>query len=212
MAKIGVVDDHSLVREGFKRLLLESGTAKSAVTFASAEDLLHALSNGEKLDLCLLDLHMPGLGGLECLAEVSERWPQVPVIVLTAMDPSSVAMRCIKSGARGFLMKGQDPDELFAAVEKVLHGGRAFDSVVDLVLSSVGAEGNGLPHESLSNREFDVMMRLADGESIQHIAERLYISPKTVSTYRRRCLEKMGFNRNSQFTEYVLENFPGRAI
>jgi DNA-binding NarL/FixJ family response regulator len=114
-------------------------------------------------------------------------------------------MRTLSAGARGFVSKGQDPQDLFSAIEKVLAGGRAIDpSYIDLILSSVDSDNSQLPHERLSNREFDIMGRLASGESIQSIASSLCISPKTVSTYRRRCLEKMGFDRNSQLTEYVL--------
>lgn len=205
MATIGIVEDHPIVRDGIKRLILDSGTARSVSTFNSAEDLLRALSDNERIDLCLLDLHLPGLGGFECLAELQTRWPNLPVIVLTALAPPSVAVRSIKAGAKGFLSKGQDPEELFNAIEKVLHGGRAIHpDVIDHLLQSVGSDEAGLPHERLSNREFDIMMRLARGDSIQSISEDLCISPKTVSTYRRRCLEKMGYQRNSQLTEYVL--------
>lgn len=205
MFTVAVIDDHPIVRDGIKRLLLDADITRSVLTFSSAEELLHTLSKKQPIDICLLDLGLPGLGGFEALAEIRTRWPDIPVIVLTAQPASSVAMRSLRAGARGFLSKGQDPQDLFAAIERVLAGGRAVDpSYIDLILSSVEGDDSKLPHERLSNREFDIMRRLASGESIQSIASSLCISPKTVSTYRRRCLEKMGFDRNSQLTEYVL--------
>jgi DNA-binding NarL/FixJ family response regulator len=205
MANVAVVDDHPVVREGIKRLLIEADVARSVLTFSSAEELLRALGENQRVDVCLLDLSLPGLGGFEALVEMRTRWPDIPVIVLTAQPASSVAMRTLSAGARGFVSKGQDPQDLFSAIEKVLAGGRAIDpSYIDLILSSVDSDNSQLPHERLSNREFDILGRLASGESIQSIASSLCISPKTVSTYRRRCLEKMGFDRNSQLTEYVL--------
>jgi len=122
-----------------------------------------------------------------------------------AQPANDVAVRSLRSGARGFLSKRQDPDELFDAIKKVLAGGRAIQPlIVDLILSSVDVGEGCLPHESLSDREFDIMRRVAAGDPIHSIASDLCLSPKTVSTYRRRCLLKMGLDRNSQLTEYVL--------
>jgi len=194
-----------MVREGIRRLLLDSGLVQSVLTFSMAEELLDALDKQLRIDLCLLEIEIPGLGGFEALSELQGRWRDLPVIVLTAQPAKLVAVRSLRSGARGFLSKGQDPDELFAAIEKVLAGGRAIDpSVVDLILSSVDDSQGSLPHESLSDREFNIMRRIAAGESIKSIATDLCLSPKTVSTYRRRCLQKMGLDRNSQLTEYAL--------
>ncbi len=205
MSNIAVAEDHPIVRDGIKRLLLDSGTVRSVLTFGTAEELIRALSENKLIDLCFLDLSLPGMGGFEALAEIHARWPFVPVIVLTAQPASAVAVRSLRAGARGFLSKGQDPQDLFLAIETVLRGGRAIDpSYIDLILSTVDSENEKLPHERLSNREFDIMQRLASGDSIRSIAASLCISPKTVSTYRRRCLEKMCFTRNSQLTEYVL--------
>lgn len=205
MAVLAIIDDHPIVRDGIKRLLLESGRAKSVEVFGRAEDFLGALDKRRHFDACILDLGLPGLGGLEAIGELHNRWPDLPILVLTAQPASSVAVRCIRAGARGFLSKGQDPDELYEAVEKVLSGRRAIDpSCLDLFIDAVEDPEAQLPHERLSNREFEIMRRIADGESIQSIANDLCISPKTVSTYRRRCLEKMGFDRNAQLTEYAL--------
>jgi len=194
-----------MVREGIKRLLLDSGVVGSVLTFATAEELLDAFGKELRIDLCLLEIELPGLGGFEALLELQGRWRDLPVIILTAQPAKAVAVRALRSGARGFLSKGQGPDELFAAIENVLAGGRAIDPfVVDLILSSVDNSEGSLPHESLSDREFNIMRRIAAGEPINSIASDLCLSPKTVSTYRRRCLEKMGLERNSQLTEYAM--------
>ncbi len=212
MSIIAVVDNHLIVREGIRRLLVDSGVARSVLTFATAEELLGALNKQQRVDLCLLEIDLPGLGGLEALSELQAHWRDLPVIILTAQPAEAIAVRSLRSGARGFLSKGQDPDELFAAVKKVLAGGRAIEpSVVDLILSSNDGGDGRLAHESLSDREFDIMRRIAAGEAIHSIARDLCLSPKTVSTYRRRCLLKMGLDRNSQLTEYVLLNLSSSA-
>lgn len=205
MARIALVDDHPIVRDGIRRLILESGRAQEVEVYGRAEELLADLDHGQHFDACILDLGLPGLGGLEAIDELHNRWNHLPVLVLTAQPANSVALRCIRAGARGFLSKGQDPDALFDAIDKLLSGRRAIDpSFIDLFLDAVEDPMAQLPHERLSNREFEIMKRLASGESIQAIANDLCISPRTVSTYRRRCLEKMGFDRNAQLTEYML--------
>lgn len=205
MARIALVDDHPIVRDGIRRVILESGRVQVVEVYGRAEELLADLDRGQRFDTCILDLGLPGLGGLEAIAELQNRWPELPVLVLTAQPANSVAVRCIRAGARGFLSKGQDPDELFDAIDKLLSGRRAIDpSCIDLFIDAVEDPSAQLPHERLSNREFEIMTRIASGESIQAIAGDLCISPKTVSTYRRRCLEKMGFDRNAQLTEYML--------
>lgn len=208
---IAVVDDHPVVRDGIGRLLPDCANVGRVVAFGSAEELLAALNKGTTIDVCLLDLGLPGMGGLEVIGELHVRWPALPVIVLTAQPAASVAVRCIRAGARGFLSKGQDAGELFAAIDMVLSGRRAIDpSCLDLFIDAVEEPEGKLPHERLSNREFEIMKRLAGGESIQSIATALCISPKTVSTYRRRCLEKMNFTNNAQLTEYMLTHFEDR--
>lgn len=208
---IAIVDDHPIVRDGIERLLLDSNKAGRVLAFGSAEELLVALDQGRVIDVCLLDLGLPGMGGLEAIGELHARWPSLPVIVLTAQPAGSVAVRSVRAGARGFLTKGQDASELFIAIDKVLSGRRAIDpSCLDLFIDAVEEPEGQLPHERLSNREFEIMKRLASGESIQSIANDLCISPKTVSTYRRRCLEKMHFTNNAQLTEYMLTHFDSR--
>ncbi len=210
MTGMAVVDDHPLVRDGIKRLILEAGRATRVDVFGRAEELLSALGQGTHYDVCIFDLGLPGMGGLEAIAELQNRWPELPILVLTAQPATSVAVRCIRAGARGFVSKGQDPDEFFDAIDKVRSGRRALDpSCLDLIIDAADQPESQLPHERLSNREFDIMRRLAAGETIQSIAADLCISPKTVSTYRRRCLEKMGFERNAQLTEYMLTYLNG---
>ncbi|MEY4131468.1 MAG: hypothetical protein RLZZ31_1592 [Actinomycetota bacterium] len=203
--KIAIVDDHPILREGISHLLLENHVAEDVAAFSTAEEFLSALEQGVNIDVCLLDIALPGMGGFEALHELTNRFPNVKVIVLTAQPATAVAVRSLRAGAKGFISKGQDPRSVFAAIDTVVGGGRAIDpEYLDLVLSAVDDGTERLPHESLSNREYEIMMRLAEGQALQSIAEDLNISPKTVSTYRRRTLEKMGFSRNSQLTEYVL--------
>jgi len=213
MTYIAIVDDHPIVRDGIKRLLIDAGIARSVETFERAEELIAALARSHRIDLCIMDVGLPGIGGIEAITELSVRWPDLPIVVLTAQPAESVVVRCLRSGARGFISKGQDPSELFDAIRTVLRGGRAVDSrFIDLLLREVDGKGGSQPHERLSNREFVIMRKIAAGESIQSIARDLCLSPKTVSTYRRRCLEKMGFTCNAQLTEYVLRTFDESAV
>lgn len=203
---IAVVDDHPIVRAGIRELLLENERIAEVITFNDAEAFLAALDRGVRADACLLDLELPGMGGLEALGELRIRWPELPVIVLTAQPASAVTVRCLRAGAKGFLSKGQDPSELFAAIETVLNGRRAVDPAhLEIIIDAVEQPDGILPHERLSDREYEIMIRIARGVSLQQIATDLCINPKTVSTYRRRALAKMGFDRNAQITEYALK-------
>ena len=205
MTHIVVVDDHPIIREGMSRLLLDGGVASEVTTFDSAEAFIASLHQGDHFDLCLLDLAMPGMGGLEAISDLTRAFSELPIIILTAQPATSMTLRAVKAGARGFLSKGQDPTEIFDAISRVRNGGYAIDpDLLDALTAASFDPQIERPHEGLSNREYEIMVRLAGGESLQKIGADLCISPKTVSTYRRRTLEKMGFDRNAQLTEYVL--------
>lgn len=200
-----VVDDHQVVLEGLKQLLQSDPAVKQVTALSNAEELFVALRQGIRPDVCVLDLELPGMGGIEALTELRTGWPTLPVVVLSAQPARSVVVRCLRAGARGFISKGSGPGEFVDAVTKVAGGGRAVDADhLDVLLDAMDQPEDLDPHERLSDREFEVMRRLAAGASLQHIAQDLCISPKTVSTYRRRVLEKMNFERNAQLTEYAL--------
>jgi DNA-binding NarL/FixJ family response regulator len=210
VTRLAIIDDHPIVCDGITRLLTDAAVAHEVESFPSAEGFFKVVDGGQRFDVCIVDLALPGMGGIEALREMRARWPQIPVIVLTAQSAETVAVRCFRSGASAFVSKGQDPEGLFSAIRNALHGDRTIDSrYVDLLLQAIHDPEGSLPHERLSDREFVVMCKIAAGISIQKIAQELCLSPKTVSTYRHRCLVKMGLEHNSQLTEYVIRNFDG---
>ncbi len=207
MASIALVEAQPILRDGLLRLLKDHPTIKTLKSFGDAETLMHDIENSHHFDIVVTELDLPGMGGFEALDEMHRRWPQLPVVVLTSLPAAVVAVRCLRSGARGFVSKSQEPVELFEAIAQVLLGGRALGALhIDLIIKAAQQSDAQLPHERLSNREFEIMKRIASGDSLQNIANDLFISPKTVSTYRRRMMEKMDFERNAQLTEYSLKH------
>ena len=207
MTNVAVVCAESIPREGLRLLLMSHPPIRAAQTFDSAESLFRQIERSPRFDICILDLDLPGMGGFEALSELTRRWPTIPVLVITSQPASLVAVRCLRSGARGFIANSQDAQELFEAVDLVLRGGRSVGALhIDLIINAVAQPLDQLPHERLSNREFEIMKRIAAGDSLQSIAEDLCISAKTVSTYRRRMMQKMNVERNAQLTQYALEH------
>ena len=207
MTNVAVVCADSIPREGMRLLLKRHSPISNVKSFESAETLIRHIERSSNFDLCIVDLDIGGMGGFEALAELNQRWPDTPVLVITSQPASHVTVRSLRSGARGFISYSQDPQELFDAIDLILRGGRSVGaSHIDLIINAVAQPESQLPHDRLSNREFEIMRRIAAGHSLQSIADDLCISAKTVSTYRRRMLQKMDFQRNAQLTQYALEH------
>ena len=201
-----VVDDHEVVRSGVRRILEEAYPNMAIDEASTAEEAMEKIFK-EPLDLVILDLSMPGKGGLELLQEVRSNSCKAPIIVLTFHQQGEFAVRALRAGASGYLTKDVTGDKLVAAVQKVLAGGRYVSAeITESVLSDLSRRTVGAPVELLSNREYEVMLRIACGESSTEIAGELHISSKTVATYRTRVLEKMGFHRNVDLTIYAVQN------
>lgn len=192
------------MREGLKLFLVctldivvdEVDDGFQAVEYVKSNDL----------DVLILDISMPGMDGLETLRLVKDIKPELPVLVLSAYSEDQYAIRVLRAGASGYLMKTSATEELVDAVNCVIGGNRYLSPhVADQLLAQIS--GDGVPlHARLSDREFDVMLRIALGKTVTQIAEDLQLSVKTVSTYRTRILEKMGFQDNAGITNYVLKN------
>jgi two-component system, NarL family, invasion response regulator UvrY len=197
MLRLLLVDDHPVVRAGM-RSILEDQISAIAVTEASGGDEALACL-AEPFDVVILDLSMPGRSGIDLLAEIKHRHPKMPVLIMSLHGEAQFAMRALRAGAAGYLTKNAAPDQLVAAVSKVVRGGR--------YVSEAFAERLALaPHERLSDREFEVMRGIASGSTVSEIAERMHLSVKTVSTYRSRLLEKMGMGSNAELTRYAIEH------
>jgi len=205
MIRVAVVDDHPIVRKGLVQILAaeaEMSVAGEAVDTASALTLL----GQTPVDVLVLDVMMPGRSGLEFLKELKQLYPKMPVLILSQYPEDQMAVRAIRAGASGYLTKDSAPEQLVEAVRRV-HAGRKYltAQTAELLADSVES-GQERPHETLSDREFDVFRRLAGGQSVSDIAADLNLSVKTVSTYRARVLEKMNMRSNADITRYAIQN------
>jgi len=204
--EILVVDDHLVVREGLKRILGESEECSVAAEAASVNDALIWLRR-RAFDVVLLDLSLPGKTGLDLLKTIKQELPKLPVLILSAYREDHYAVRAFKEGADGYLNKESASASLIAAVRKVASGGRYLTpALAERIAREVGARDQGPVHQALSDREFEVLKLIARGASLKHVGEQLHISPKTVTTYRARIIEKTGLGNNAQLTRYMVEN------
>lgn len=206
MVRVLVVDDHAIFREGVKQILESTLDVEVVGEAASGRELLDGLARGD-VDVVVMDISMPDGGGLEALRQSRHVRPDVPVLILSMYPEQQYAVRVLKAGAAGYLNKEAAPDELVGAIRKVA-AGRKYVSpgVAEQLVSQIGPNWNGLPHEGLSDREFQVLRMLASGLTVTEIGEELALSVKTVSTYRTRLLEKMGMSTNAELTRYALEH------
>jgi two-component system invasion response regulator UvrY len=204
--KILITDDHAVVRHGLKQLLAEE--FKRAV-FGEAASAMEALDCvwKENWDVVVLDLSMPGHGGLEALKEIKKFRPKLPVIVLSMHPEDQFALRLIRAGAAGYLTKETAPKALVAAIRKVVAGGRyVSEALAEKMVASLGTDVDVAPHERLSDREFLVFRLIAAGKPASAIARELSLSVKTISTYGARAREKMGMSTNAEMTHYAIQH------
>ena len=206
MIRVLVADDHAVVRRGLRQMLAETGdvvVAAEAATAAEALDLVRA----QAFDVVVLDLSLPGRGGLDLLGEIKALRPELAVLVLTMHPEKQYAVRALKAGAAGYLTKETAPDLLVDALRRVAAGGRYVSpGLAEALADHVEKGREGAPHESLSDREFAVFRMLAAGRTVGQIAEELSLSVKTVSTYRTRLLEKMGLASNAELMQYAFRH------
>ena len=204
--RILVVDDHAVVRHGVKQILVEHFTQAVIGEAESAEDMFGQLQKGH-WNMVILDVGMPGKGGLEALKELKQRQPKLPVLVLSAYPEDQLALRLLRAGAAGYLSKDSAPRELVHATKKILGGGRFISaSLADLLAANLESSLEKPLHEQLSDREYQVMCLIAVGKSLKDIADELAVSVSTINTYRARILEKMHARNNTELTHYAIAN------
>jgi two-component system invasion response regulator UvrY len=203
--KILICDDHKIVRDGLRQILLQFSEVSFMGEAANGAETLNLLKQ-EPYDIILLDISLPGMSGLEILQLVKEKWPKINVLMLSMLPQEQYAIRALKLGASGYLTKDTASEELLVAIKKVSTGGKYISqSLAENLALQLDSDINKNIHDTLSSREFDIMIKLANGKSLQEIGNELCISDKTVSTYRSRVMEKMGLNRNTDLTKYCLE-------
>jgi two-component system invasion response regulator UvrY len=206
MPAILLADDHEVVRKGLIQILAKSVPDLSVDEAVSGHE---ALAWALKTDyaLVVLDISMPGRGGLEVLREIRSRRPKIPVLILSMHPEEEYAVRALRAGASGYVTKDSAAEELAAAVRRVLAGGRYVSgSLAERLAGELKPSGGRMPHETLSDREYQVMRMLAAGKTVKEIGEELSLSVKTISTYRSRVLEKMRLRNNAEIARYAVEN------
>ena len=203
--RILIADDHAIVRRGLKEILLEEYPLAEIGEAADAEEVIKKAVL-EKWDIIISDLNMPGRSGLDALKQIKQSVPKIPVLIMSMYPEDQYAIRVLKAGASGYLNKNSIHEELMKAIETVKAGKRFITpAIAEKLVDSLHQQKDEFPHQSLSDREFDVLKLLASGNTISEIAEQLSISPNTVSTYRSRILEKMQMHSNSELIRYAVE-------
>lgn len=207
MIRVAIVDDHALVRAGLRECLASHVDLRVSAECATSREALEVVRQ-ELADVILLDISMPGQSGVEALLAIRARAPALPVLILSGFPEEHYAVTLLRQGASGYLSKSCDPDQIAGAIRTVARGRRYITpAVAEHLAASLGAPEDHLaPHEQLSEREFQVFLRLAQGETIGHMAQSMSLSVKTVSTYRTRLLQKMGLVSNSGLTYYALKH------
>jgi two-component system, NarL family, invasion response regulator UvrY len=201
-----VADDHAIVRRGLRQIVADAPDLSVAGEAATADEVLARVEE-RSWDAVILDLSLPGGNGLDLLAEVKRRRPDLPVLILTVHSEDQYAVRALRAGAAGYLTKESAPELLVEAVRKVVRGGKYVSpAVAERLAFNLGKDADRPPHETLSDREYQVLRMVASGKTVSEVAEALSLSVKTVSTYRTRILEKMGMKTNAELTHYAIKN------
>jgi two-component system, NarL family, invasion response regulator UvrY len=206
--RILIVDDHAIVRQGVRLLLLNHGVAREVVEAESGAQALGSLDGEQPFDIVLLDISLPDMNGVEVLKRAKRRAPRTPVMMFSMFREDQYAVRSLKAGAAGYLSKTVTAAQMIEAVRQVA-GGRKYVSpaLAEALAEYVSVENEQLlPHEKLSDREYQTLCMLASGKRLTDIASALSLSVKTVSVYRTRLLEKMKLNSNAELTFYVMSN------
>lgn len=205
MFRILIADDHAVVRQGLKQILADN--LKADFGEATSPHEVADLLRQQEWDAVILDLTMPGGGGLDVLKSIKHDYPKLPVLILSMHPEDQYAVRSLKAGASGYLTKEVAPDQLVQALHRIMRGGKYVSpSLGEKLATSLTTEHIGSPHETLSDREYQVLCLIASGKTVKQISEELSLSVKTISTYRARILDKMEMKTNAELTYYAIEN------
>ncbi len=204
--RILIADDHSIVRNGLIALLRIEFKNAEIVETTNAGDAIDKARHGS-WDIILMDISMPGGSGIEALKQIRADGVKSPILMLSMQPEDQYAIRALKAGASGFVNKESATEELVAAVHKVLSGKKYISNEVSEKLASSFTDiGNKLPHETLSDREMQVLELIASGKTISDVAAEIHLSVNTISTYRARLLEKLSLNNNAELTRYAIDH------
>jgi len=205
MIRILIADDHAIVRSGLRQILEASHGMKVVAEHSNGTDALHWIHSHD-CDVVLLDISMPGKSGIDVLKQLHDEKPKLPVLVISIYPEDQYAVRLIKAGAAGYLTKESAPDVVVEAVRHVASGKKYISTAVaEMLANEFGASNGKLPHETLSDREYQIFLLLASAKTATEIAAALALSVKTISTYRSRILEKMHLRNNAELMRYAVE-------
>ena len=206
MIRVILCDDHAVVRRGIRDTISEAVDIRVVGEAGSYPELREQLRKNE-CDVLVLDLNMPGRGGLEVLQALREEGSPVKTLVVSMYPEDQYAIRCLRAGARGYLNKAGEPAELIAAIRTVFQGRKyVTPEVAEMLVDSLNAPEDQALHASLSERELQTLQKIASGKKLSDLAEELRLSPKTVSVYRARVLEKLHLANNAELTVYAIRN------
>jgi len=205
MIKILIADDHPVVRKGLKEIIEEIPDMAVRGEASNGQEALEKVRKGD-FDIVVLDISMPGRSGLDILKQLKDEKPELSVLVLSMYPEEQYAVRVLRAGASGYLTKESAPEELIAAIRKASKGGKYISSsLAEKLASDLEIDVEKPLHETLSDREYQVMRMIASGKTVKEIGEELFLSVKTISTYRSRILEKMKMKSNAELTHYAIK-------
>ncbi|WP_420993946.1 response regulator [Cupriavidus sp. 30B13] len=206
MIRVLIADDHQIVRAGLRQFISDEPDIRVEGEAASGDEVMTRLRERE-FDVVVLDISMPDRNGIDVLKMLRQRHPDLPVLILSTYPEDQYAINLIRAGASGYLTKESAPDDLVKAIRTVAQGRRYVSATVaDLLIGGLEKPTNQPLHQTLSKREFQIFCKLSRGQSVSVIADELFLSVKTVSTYRSRILEKMGMKTNADLTYYAIKN------
>lgn len=203
--KIILVDDHELIREGLKKVLNKESDIEVVGEASGSEEMFDLLNNNE-VDIIVLDISLPGRSGLDLISEIKNQFNDVKILILSMHPEERFAVRALRAGASGYLTKGSASKLFIEAIRKIKNGGKYISAeLAEHLAFELEVDHNKPLHETLSNREFEVMRLIAEGKTVSEIAEILCISVNTVTSYRSRILEKMKMKSNAEIIRYAIE-------
>lgn len=206
MIRVIICDDHAMIRRGIRETLSEAVDIQVTAEASNYAEVREAVRT-KACDVLVLDLNLPGRGGLEVLSSLKESDSPIKVLIVSMFAEDQYAIRCLRAGAQGYLNKGRDPLELITAIRTIAQGRKYVTAdVAQMLVESLSTPENQLPHASLSEREFQTLIKIASGKRLSDIAEELMLSPKTVSVYRARVMEKLKLTNNAELTVYAIRN------
>ena len=201
-----IVDDHAIVRQGLRQILLESDSTIFVKEADCGSEAIRQIRAGE-WNVVVLDISLPDRNGIDILKQIKKEYPNIPVPLLSMPAEGLYAIRALKAGASGYITKQSAPAELMAAIHQVARGRKYLTATLaEAMADSLGADHERLPHETLSDREYQTLCLIASGKGLPDVAEEMRLSVKTVSVYRARLLEKMKLKNNAELTHYAIKN------